>query len=164
VSAVTALEGQVLRADALVIALAAKAESTLGEEALGIRPRHVTDPVVNAALEDARRHTRRWLYYKLDVVDTHAHHAIRNALAAIDLDPYSPDIAHALAAAWDTTTQIRRHLHQLGPNAEELALRLTPTWGKDLHALPHVVTAILEKEPVTTGPPDLDDSAGTDPV
>jgi hypothetical protein len=122
-----------------------RAGSTLGEEALGIRPRRVTDPVVNAALEDARRHTFRWLYYKLDVVDALAHHAIRNALAAIDLGSYRADIATVLATAWDTATQLLRHLHQLGPNAEELTLRVIPTWREGLHATPHVVTAILER-------------------
>lgn len=53
-----------------------------------------------------------------------------------------PEMAAALRAGWQTACEVRSRLRQLGATAEELALKLTPTWRLAMEELPHAVHAV----------------------
>jgi hypothetical protein len=78
--------------------------------------------------------------------------------AAEALRSTEPAAAAALEAPWRIAVRVRARLRSLGPGAEEVAVRLLPTWRLPLEQLPSVAAALTPasggstRRPHRTGP------------
>ena len=71
-----------------------------------------------------------------------ARHAVADVVAAEAVRSRFPSVAAQLECPWRTAVQVRNRLRNLGSDAEEVALRLLPTWQLPLEELPDAAAAL----------------------
>lgn len=62
-------------------------------------------------------------------------HAVADAVAGEDLREVMPEVAASLRPAWQLVLEVRAQVRQLGPDAEEVAQWIAPSWRADLRDL-----------------------------
>jgi hypothetical protein len=138
-----ALEQEFLRADILLLELAAVITLKVNRLDEWARLSDQERSVISHATEAARQHTRRWFDYNAKQSTDPARWAVADAVVAPDLRSHMPGMARLLEGPWKTAVRIRQGLRTLGPEAEQVALRLLATWHGDLTDLPMVVEALI---------------------
>jgi hypothetical protein len=68
---------------------------------------------------------------------------VADAVAAEALKSTEPATAAVLGAPWRAAVRVRTRLRALGPGAEDVALRLLPTWRLPLDQLPDVAATLV---------------------
>ena len=98
---------------------------------------------VTAARGAAMRLVVRWRATTASPLSLVARQAVGEALAAEYIRGRLPELAEHLANPWQSAVWVRGQLRELGPDAEEVALRLLPTWRLPLRELPTVAATLI---------------------
>jgi hypothetical protein len=107
----------------------------------------VAERPVPDAVNDAFRRVIRWRVGRRCPLGLVARQAVADAVAAEVLRARFPEEAARLERSWRTAVHVRRRLHDLGPEAEQVALRMLPTWRLPLKELPGVARAVTRPAP-----------------
>lgn len=142
-AALARLEREFLRADELMLILAAVAGRSEGDPPPWNDMTTEHRLLAGHAINEARQHTSRWLNLRPTHTVGLARHTVTDAVAAVDLRWRLPEAAQALGAPWRAATRVRDELRTLGPVSEETALRMAPSWRLDLLLLPGAVALVV---------------------
>lgn len=93
---------------------------------------------LSCALSSAARKTRQWRTRRHNLIGH-----VREALAAWELYPALPEVAAELEQPWRCARQARSALGGLGPQGEQAAARLLPSWKHTSAELVAVVADLI---------------------
>jgi hypothetical protein len=122
------LETEYRSADrALLQLVAAEVRRTARTSSLAdLDPEH--QALVDKAVANSMRLVVRWQAGHTSSLGLVARQAVVDAVAAHALRSLFPDLADHLCAPWETAVRIRNRLRELGPEVQETALRMLPSW------------------------------------
>src|SRR4051794_17929368 len=142
---VARLKHQFRAADQLTLVVATIAHgapsSRRGWDKLETRDRMVAAGAVGSAL----RLASAWTDCQPDDVTTKLGlYVVVDAVAALELSEVLPELAVDLGGPWRCAIKTREHLRTLGPEAEQVAQRIAPSWRMDLCELVFAVRAVTD--------------------
>lgn len=145
-AALARLQRQFLAADRLTLLLATLAGRDRFRGAAWDSLETTDRMVASCAMGSALRLASTWVNLHIGELATQLdRYAVADAVAGEDLREVMPEVAAGLRAAWPLALEVRAQVRQLGPEAEEVAQRIAPSWRADLRDLVFTVAAVTQK-------------------
>lgn len=149
--ALSTLEQQFREADDLLCALAIAGERFLEASPLWDELSPDESIEVSRAFRAALWRTHGWVPQPSSRLHRLARYLAADAVAAHRLRDHLPEVADLLEQPWRHAVDVRGTLRLLGPEVEEVAARLAPSWMLPIRELPAAAAAVSATAPDRRG-------------